>query len=80
MSKKLTITIEKDDVGIGVNLDGNMDHRGLIHGAAVIFNEVRETTGISPGKFFLYAAMLAKTKPDVSTGIHVTIKGGVGDE
>lgn len=80
MSRKLTIAIEKDDVGVSVKLNGNMDSRGLIQGTAMIINQVCEIAKISPVELFAYATVMAEKKPDAVTGTCVAIEGGAGDE
>ena len=76
----MTIAIEKDDVGVSVKLNGNMDSRGLIQGTAMIINQVCEIAKISPVELFAYATVMAEKKPDAVTGTYVAIEGGAGDE
>ena len=80
MSKKLTITIESNGVGVGVKMEGTIGNHALIQGTAMIINQVCEITKLSRMALFGCAALEAEHKPVAATGTCVTIKGGAGDE
>ena len=80
MNNKLTITIEYNDVGVGLSMTGHINNRALLQGTVMIINQVCKITKISPVKLFKYAALMAEEKPTSTHGTCVTVKGGVGDE
>lgn len=71
MSEKVTITIEANEKGVNICLNGMMKKEPLLQGAAMLAANLCEVTGTSPEVFFKLLALLsvARTRAHSGTAI-----------